>query len=75
MEEGLGYDADDRDYSVYTGTTGEQVVSDGLELFKASTGVWATLMTVEFGTFYHKSCLKENSEACLRSSLKNTKNN
>ena len=22
MEEGLGYDADDRDYSVYTGTTG-----------------------------------------------------
>ena len=30
----------------------------------------ATVMTVEFGTSYHYSSLKENSEACVCSSLK-----
>ena len=29
----------------------------------------ATVMTVECGTFHHYSCLEENSETCLSSSL------
>ena len=33
----------------------------------------ATVMTVEFGTIHHYSSLEENYEACLCSSLKDTK--
>ena len=34
----------------------------------------ATVITIEFGTIHHYSSLKENSEACLCSSLDRYKN-